>query len=120
MAETLLNDKVNGYEISTIRTDSGGAARSYAMGGFFSSADFDDINAWPFETMVFKVGSRTGLYHEPYADEVAATAGHQRVVESVAANTLEFGKGVTAPFGTPSLTPEEWQAAVTKPDQQGD
>ena len=116
MAERrLLNDKTDdGYEVSTVRTDSGGADRSYVAFGLFSSADYDDLNAWPFETMVFKVGSRVGLYHEPYADEISAREGHSRILESVKSGTLEFGKGVQGPSGTPTITPEEWAAANSK------
>jgi hypothetical protein len=109
MSERLLNDKVNGYEVSTVRTDAGGAPRSYAMFGFFSSADYEDINAWPFETMVFKVGTRRGLYHEPYASEESAREGHARVLASVAEGTLEFGTTVTGDQGTPLITPDEWR-----------
>jgi len=113
MSESILNDKVNGYEVSTIRTDSGGAPRSYMLGipGFgFSSADYGDLNAWPFETMVFKVGSRIGLYHEPYATREEAESGHARILAAVKSETLVFGTGVTGPQGTPLLTPEEWNA----------
>lgn len=110
MAEALLNDKSNGYEVSTIRTDAGGAAPSFALFGFLSPADYDTLTAWPFETMVFAVGTRKGLYHEAYADEQAARLGHVRVLEAVNAGTLEFGLGVEGPQGTPTLTPEEWNA----------
>lgn len=108
MAESLLNDKVNGYEVSTIRTDAGGAPRSYGMFGFFSSADFEDLTTWPYETMVFKVGSRKGLYHEPYADEAAAREGHDRVLAAVTGGTLEFGTTVQGSGGIPLITPAEW------------
>lgn len=110
MAETLLNDKVNGYEVSTICTDSGGAAPSYGPFGFISSSDYDDLNSWPFETMVFKVGTRKGLYHEPYADENAATVGHARILEAVTAGILEFGTTVQGVQGLPLTTPDEWRA----------
>lgn len=117
MAERYLNDEVNGYEVSTVRTDAGGAPRSYGMFGFFSSADYDDINAWPFETMVFKVGTRKGLYHEPYASEDAARAGHERIRSAVEAGTLEFGTTVTGEQGLPLITPEQWreQANTSRP-----
>lgn len=108
MSESLLNNKAGGYEVSTIRTDAGGGARSY--GGFASSADYEDLNAWPFETMVLKVGSRKGLYHEAYADEESARAGHARVLVAVENQTLVWGQGVQGQNGTPTLTPEDWSA----------
>lgn len=116
MSERLLNDEVNGYEVSTIRTDAGGGAVSYGMFGMFSSADYEDINAWPFETMVFKTGSRRGLYHEPYAGEDEARLGHERIRAAVEAETLEFGTTVVGPSGTPRITPDEWrtQQGVSK------
>lgn len=110
MSERFLNDKVNGYEVSTVRTDAGGAAPSYSILGMFSSADYEDINTWPFETMVFKVGTRKGLYHEPYADEESARMGHARIFEAVRTDILEFGTTVTGPSGTPLITPDEWKA----------
>lgn len=111
MSETLLNDKTETYEVSTIRTDSGGAPRSTSMFGFFTSADYDDLNAWPFETMVFKRGSRVGLYHEPYASEDAAREGHARILTAVESDSLEWGKGVQGSAGTPTLSAEEWREA---------
>lgn len=110
MSERLLNDKVNGYEVSTVRTDAGGAPRSYGMFGLFSSADYEDINTWPFETMVFKVGTRKGEYHEPYNSEADARAGHARILEQVTAGTLEFGTTVQGEQGLPLITPDEWRA----------
>jgi hypothetical protein len=94
MAETLLNDHVEGYEVSTIRTDAGGAKPSYGLGGFFSSLDHESLTTWPFETMVFKVGS--------------ANAGHVRILNAVKDGSLEFGKGVEGSQGVPTLTPEQW------------
>jgi hypothetical protein len=108
MAETLLNDHVEGYEVSTIRTDAGGAKPSYGLGGFFSSLDHESLTTWPFETMVFKVGSRKGLYHEAYANEEAANDGHVRILNAVKDGSLEFGKGVEGSQGVPTLTPEQW------------
>ena len=110
MAETLLNDEINGYEVSTVRTDAGGGARSFALFGFLSSSDYDDLNAWPFETMVFPVGTRKGVYHEPHANERAAKEGHVRILAAVAAGTLEFGTTVQGPQGIPRITPDEWRA----------
>jgi hypothetical protein len=112
MSERFLNDKVNGYEISTVRTDAGGAAPSSILFGLLSSADYEDCNAWPFETMVFKVGSRKGLYHEPYDNEQAARQGHTRILGAVTAGTLEFGTTVQGEQGLPLITPEQWRARV--------
>lgn len=111
MSERLLNDKINGYEVSTVRTDAGGAAPSYFLGlAFFSSEGVEDLNTWPFETMVFKVGTRKGEYHEPYSSEDDARAGHARILKQVAAGTLEFGTTVQGEQGVPLITPDEWRA----------
>lgn len=113
MERQLLLDTVNDYEVSTVRTDAGGATPSRPMFGFgFSSADYDTLNAWPFETMVFKDGNRKGLYHQPWATEEAARVGHEYIKKAVADGSLEFGKGVQGPSGTPSMTPEEWEATI--------
>lgn len=58
--------------------------------------------------MVFKVGTRKGLYHEPYANEDAAVAGHARILAAVTAGTLEFGTTVQGEQGLPLITPDEW------------
>lgn len=110
MSETLLFNTIGEYEVSTIRTDAGGAAPSYALLGIFCSSDYEDLTTWPFETMVFPSGSRKGLYHEPYSDEESARAGHARIVKAVDEGTLEFGSTVEGPNGTPRITPDEWRA----------
>lgn len=110
MSETLFNDLSGEYEVSTIRTDAGGAAPSHFLGlAFFSSEMFKDENPWPFETMVFRAKSRKGLYHEPYATKEEAEAGHTRILSALNSGILELGKGVEGEFGNPSLTAEQWR-----------
>lgn len=114
MSERLLLEMVTSaldgkqYEISTIRTDAGGAERSSAF--IFNSSMFEDINAWPFETMVFHAGSREGLYHEAHADERTARERHARIADTVRRGLELPGDTVVPPFGTPRLTPEQWRA----------
>lgn len=112
MSEQLLNTKLRGYEVSTIRTDAGGGKKSSIWWSPFTSADYPSLNTWPFETMVFKAGDRKGLYHEPYADEAAALSGHERIVAAVEADSLAWGQGVHGRKGNPSITPEEWNSRI--------
>lgn len=113
MSEQLLKDTVTGpqgtFEVSTIRTDAGGAEPTAAFGmPFFSSADFVDVTPWPFETMVFMPGSRKGLYHEPHATLKQAKDGHAYALSQIQAGLLTIGAGVQGPFGNPSITADEW------------
>lgn len=118
MERQILRDFVGGMEISTTRTDAGGATPYRPVFSIFSSSDYDDLNAWPFETMVFREGSRVGLYHEPYSTEQAARDGHARVVESVSSGTISIGYGVQGSQGTPSLTPEQWEESQQQMDSK--
>lgn len=112
MAESLLNDVVDGplgqLEVSTVRMIAGGAGPTRDSLSPFNDFDYDDCLTWPFETMVFPAGQRmrAGLYHEAYADEDEARAGHARVVSLCTDGTLPVGTGIAD--GNPSLTPEQW------------
>lgn len=104
-------DKVEGpqgkWEVSTIRTDAGGAPPRQPLGSPFSTADYTDETPWPFETIVFKGGSR-GYYHRAYNTKAAALEGHREITTAIEAGTLDIGAGVRGVFGVPSLTPEDW------------
>lgn len=105
------------FTVSTIRTVAGGGDNeSYSPFGisFFAvkPSDFENYMAWPFETMVFPIDSRRGLYHAPYATEEEARRGHALMVGTIKSGA-EFGGGVTEDSrGTPTLTPEEWKARM--------
>lgn len=58
----------------------------------------------------FRVGSRKGVYHEPYADEKSAADGHVRILAAVTDGSLQFGTTVQGEQGLPLITPEEWFA----------
>lgn len=103
--DVVRDPKGDPFLISTIRTVAGGGVD--ASFGPFSVSDYVGETPWPFETMVFREGSRKGLYHAAYATEAEALAGHAQMIDTIKRG-LEFGGGVKGPFGLPSLTPEEW------------
>ena len=110
---TLAFDKVRDpkgveYDVSTIRTFAGGAPARQPLGSPFSTADFEGETPWPFETMVFRSGSRKGLHHSPHASEEAAIGAHARMVEAVRSGA-DFEGGVQGKYGTPALSAEEWR-----------
>ena len=72
-----------------------------------------DETTWPFETMVFKEVGATGQYHEPHATEQEAEERHSAICAMIREGTLEIGRGVKGEWGTPSTTPEEWNARKT-------
>src|SRR6266478_2377207 len=94
------------FNVSTIRLAAGGAPDEPSLSPFKLS-DYQDENPWPFETLVFGPSSK-GLYHQAYVTLEEAKLGHVEVMELCRSGTLEIGKGVSGPFGTPSLTPEQW------------
>lgn len=101
------------WQVSTIRTDAGGAPVRKSLGSPFSSADFVDETPWPFETMVFK-GGAFGHHHRAYKSREDALVGHDEIVAAIKVGTLDIGMGIRGPFGAPSLTPEEWRKGITQ------
>lgn len=81
---------------------------------------FEDLNIWPFETMVFAENTRVGLYHAPYATEQEARDGHSLIIEAIRLGS-EWPGGVEGAHGTPSIKPEEWRsrAGVSSGTAQG-
>ncbi|MBZ5532587.1 MAG: hypothetical protein LAO20_14235 [Acidobacteriia bacterium] len=110
MSTVLRSEKVTGplgtFRISTVKTLAGGGANDTR--GPFSDADYVDETPWPFEVMVFREVSITGLYHAPLASESEAIEHHALMVETIRKG-LEFGGGVQGQFGTPSVTAQEWR-----------
>jgi hypothetical protein len=96
------------FDVSTIQTYSGGGGDNTSIFCPFSESDYAEDTPWPFETIVFRRPSSTGLYHAPYAAKKEALAGHADVVRRLAAGEEVVG-GVKGPFGIPSITPEEWE-----------
>lgn len=106
--ETISSPDGKVYLVSTIRTFAGGGGDN--RGIFVKESDFESLTTWPFETMVFQEVSSRGLYHEAFASEAEAKAGHERIADMVRRG-LEFpGLTVEGPFGNPTLTPEEWRS----------
>lgn len=104
--ETVQNPDGESFDVSTIRTLTGGSTNASDPLG--SMSDYENYSAWPFETMVFRsAGNRIGLYHAPYGTEKEAREGHALMVKTVREG-LEFGGGVEGPNGEPSITPDEW------------
>jgi hypothetical protein len=112
MSERIKFDQVSGpqgdFEVSTIRTDAGGAMASSCFGAPFSTADYVNETPWPFETMVFHPNSSRGLYHEPHRTKQQAEEGHRYAVSLIKSGTLTLGAGVRGDFGVPAMTPQEW------------
>ena len=98
--------------MSTIRTYSGGGGDNRPALCPFWESDYAAEEPWPFETMVFHEGSCKGLYHEAYASESEALAGHARIVANLS-NGREFpGETVSGPSGNPTLTAERWRSML--------
>lgn len=118
MKWTPIESKITGpqgeFEVSTVRLFAGGETDNRPDGSPFSLSDYAEENPWPFETMVFKPRSSTGIYHEPYSSGDEAKEGHKRIVERCIDGTLPIGHGVTGVFGTPSITAEEWKLRAVK------
>lgn len=113
--DVVTNPSAETLTVSTIRTVAGGAPPSGASWTPFTTADFDDLNIWPFETMIFHVGSRRGLYHEAHETEAEAIERHAAIVGMIEAG-LEF-PGVTVTQdaeGTPTLTREQWEQRLAR------
>ena len=111
--QTRVSGPQGDFEVSTVQTFAGGAADSRPTLSPFSLSDYADENPWPFETMVFRLGSSRGLYHEPHASEMQARDGHTYAVSLIKAGTLIEGTGVRGDFGVPSITPDEWKDRFT-------
>lgn len=114
MSNVIKQEAVTGplgeFEVSTILAP-GHPDYSVPIGmmGFFAPSV--EENPWACETMIFRTKSRTGLYHEAYADKESAIRGHARMVETIK-NGAEFGGGVDGPFGNPTLTAEQWNSRM--------
>lgn len=117
MATNIKVESVTGplgtFDVSTIRTHAGGGNDYRPPHSPFSDSDYVDETPWPFEVMVFRQGSSTGLYHAAFATDKEALDGHRLMVETIRIGT-EFGGGVRGPFGVPSITPEEWLARTSR------
>lgn len=70
------------FRVSTIATLAGGSEDERDCLSRTRMSDFDNYNAWPFETMVFEGESSIGLYHAPYASEAEARKGHGTIIEA--------------------------------------
>jgi hypothetical protein len=99
------------FHVSTVRLAAGGAPDEPSWSPFALS-DYKDENPWPFETLVFGSTGHKGLYHQAYVTEEEAKLGHAEVVELCRNGKLELGKGVHGPFGTPTLTVEQWKQQI--------
>lgn len=100
------------FEVSTVRTLAGGAPVRREF--IFSSEDYQDLNIWPFETMVFPIHSSKGLYHEPHETLVEAKERHLAIRKMIELG-LEFpGLTVDSEFGNPTMTKEQWQAKLSQ------
>lgn len=112
MSEQLKFETMTGpvgtFDISTVRTYSGGGGNNRSPFSPFGEADYADETPWPYEVMVFRSGSSRGLYHAPFGSKAEALNGHKLMVETIKLGT-EFGGGVKGEFGVPSTTPEEWR-----------
>jgi len=112
MATQLASDTVTGplgiFQVSTIQTDAGGGDEYRSTLSPFTSSDYVSETPWPFETMIFRYRSRTGLYHAPYSTKAEAMRGHAQMVETIKQG-IEFGGGVKGVFGTPSMTAAQWE-----------
>jgi hypothetical protein len=112
MATQLARDIVTGplgtFRVSTIQTDAGGGKKFRPSFAPFSSSDYVSETPWPFETMIFRSDSSTGLYHAPYSTKAEAKRGHAQMVEAIKQG-IEFGGGVEGVFGTPSMTAAQWE-----------
>jgi len=117
MSDRLLMDRVTGsqgtFRVSTVRTDAGGGEEHIDWISGASSKDYIDENPWPYETMVFREAGSTGYYHQAYATEKEALAGHTEIIDLIKKGDLEIGKGVTGEYGNPSLTAEQWNNRVS-------
>jgi hypothetical protein len=115
MATQLAKDTVTGplgtFRVSTIQTDAGGGEEYSSPFAPFSSSDYVSETPWPFETMIFRDGSSTGLYHAPYATKAEAVRGHAKMVDTIKQG-IEFGGGVEGVFGTPSMTAVQWEERI--------
>jgi hypothetical protein len=100
------------FRVSTVRTYAGGAPNIQGLGAPFGTKDFAKETPWPYETMVFSEGSSKGLYHEPSADQGDAEAIHCIVIEHIQAGDLQLGRGVSGPWGNPSMTPADWRKSL--------
>jgi hypothetical protein len=101
---------INGFDVSTVSIDAMGMSKLSP----FTMADYADETPWPFETMIFKCGSSTGIYHKPHATKEEAIADHEKVVQRLKDGEQVSG-GVRGVWGTPSTTPEEWLASIRAP-----
>lgn len=117
MGDQILRDDAIGpqgtFDVSTIRTLSGGAPDRPLMPGLglLFDSTYADETPWPYETVVFQSGIK-GHYHEAYKSESAARKGHRRIVAQIKDGTLPVGKGVDTIYGNPTLTPEEFEAGA--------
>lgn len=112
MSQQIAFSRAGNFEVSTIQTMAGGAPENARGISPFSESDYIDETPWPYETMVFRGGSSTGLHHRAYASIEDARRGHAVIVAALDNGTLEMPFGVHGPSGVPSLTAAEWAASI--------
>jgi hypothetical protein len=116
MSDQLKYETVTGpqgtWNISTIRTLSGGGSDYQPLGSLIKDSDFADTSPWPYEVMVFREIGTEGRYHAPHTSEADAMTDHARIARLIRDGKFVEGIGVKGFLGLPSMTSEDWNHRV--------